>query len=436
MTRLILTLVACLLPLKALAIEIQEVTSPGGITAWLVEEESIPFVSMDILFEGGANEDAPARRGATNMMMGLLEEGAGERDNREFAEAVEAAAARLSFETNNDTVGVGFTFLTENREESVALLRDALVSPRFDAPAVERVRDQVLAGLASDARDPREIASRTLAALSFPGHPYGTPLEGTPETVAALSIEDLRHAHQRALTRDRAVIGVTGDITPEELGPLLDRLLGDLPTFDGEPVSDIDPATEGGVTVVDFPSPQSVVLFGHEGIDFDDPDYFAAYILNHILGGGGFGSRLTEELRVDRGLTYGIGTSLVPRDHAAQILGQFASSNDKTAEAVELVREEWTRMAEEGATEAEIDAAKTYITGAYPLRFDGNSRIAAILAGMQSNDLPIDYIDTRNDKVMAVTPEDIARVAETLLDPEALHFVVVGKPEDLETKAF
>ena len=426
-----------LLPLPALAeVEIQEVVTPGGITAWLVEEHSIPFTSIEMEFEGGANEDRPVARGATYLMMGLLEEGAGDMDSLAFAQAEEALAARTSFDASSDSVTVGLSFLTENRDESVDLMRTALVDPTFDPDAVERVREQVLAGLAADARDPGEIAARTFSALSFPSHPYGTDLKGTPETVAALSIEDLHIAHDRALTRDRVHVGVTGDITAEELAPLLDRLLGDLPQSDAPEVPEVETALGGGVTVIDFPTPQSTVFFGQAGIDFDDPDYFPAFVLNQVLGGSGFESRLMTEVREKRGLTYGIGTSLASREKTAQLLGQFASSNDKAAAAIGIVRDEWERLAEEGITQDELDAAKTYLTGSYPLRFDGNSRIAGILTGMQSLGLPIDYIPTRNDRIEAVTLDDVARVAKRLLDPDTLHFVVVGQPEGLETGSF
>ncbi|SDY79965.1 zinc protease [Jannaschia faecimaris] len=435
--RILGAIIALSLPMPALAaVEIKEITTPGGIEVWLVEEHSIPFTAIELQFEGGANEDKPEARGATYLMTGLLEEGAGDMDARAFAEAEETLAARTSFNAANDSVTIGLSFLTENRDASIDLMRAALTNPRFDADAVERVREQVLAGLAGDARDPNEIAARTFSAMSFPSHPYGSAMKGTPETVAALSIADLREAHARALTRDRVKVGVTGDITAEELAPLLDRLLGDLPESDAADVPAITTVLGGGVTVVDFPSPQSVVLFGQEGIAFEDPDYFAAFILNHILGGSGFQSRLMTEVREKRGLTYGIGTYLAPRDKAEQLLGQFSSSNDKAAEAIEIVRDEWARISSEGVTAEELDAAKTYLTGAYPLRFDGNSRIAGILTGMQSIGLPVDYIPTRNDRIEAVTLDDISRVAARLLDPAKLHFVVVGQPEGLESGSF
>ncbi|WP_371156675.1 M16 family metallopeptidase [Jannaschia sp. 2305UL9-9] len=423
-----------ILPLPAVAaVEIQEVTSPGGITAWLVEEPSIPFVAFDIRFKGGANLDDPGKRGATNLMMGLLEEGAADRDARAFAEATEDLAARFGFDTYNDSVGVQVEVLTENRDEALRLLRDALIEPRFDQSAIDRVRDQVLAGIEADARDPQEIASTTMSALAFPDHPYGTALEGTRETVSSLTRDDLMAAHAAALTKDRMYIGVTGDISAADLGPLLDTLLGDLPEVGAPEVPTATYALDGGVTVTDFPSPQSVVLFGHEGIMRDDPDFFPAFVMNHILGGSGFASKLMSEVREDRGLTYGIGSYLVPREYGAQYLGQFSSSNDKTAEAVQIVRDIWADVATNGVDSEKLDDAKTYLTGAYPLRFDGNGQIAGILAGMQVQGLGIDYIATRNDKVMAVTAEDIQRVAARVLQPENLHFVVVGQPEGLAT---
>jgi zinc protease len=190
-----------------------------------------------------------------------------------------------------------------------------------------------------------------------------------------------------------------------------------------------------GVTVVDFATPQSVALFGQPGIKQSDPDYFAAVLLNHVLGGGSFESRLMEEVREKRGLTYGVYSYLLSRDLAEVWMGSVASANDRIAEAVQVIREEWAKAAEEGITKEELQAAKTYITGAYPLRFDGNAPIANILVGMQMLGLPIDYIATRNDKVEAVTMADIERVAAELMDPEGLHFVVVGQPEGLESTA-
>lgn len=432
MIRLFAILALSLTALTARAdVDIQEVTSPGGIEAWLVQEESIPFVAIEIVFDGGASLEDPAKRGATNLMMALLEEGTGDMDARAFQEAREGLAASFGFDAYDDSVSVSLVALTENRDEAVALLRGALVEPRFDEDAIERVRAQVLSIIRSDAQDPDSIASAAFDAAAFGDHPYGSSLNGTIETVSALTRDDLLQAHRDALVQGRVYVGAAGDISAEELGTLLDTLLGDLPQ-DGPAIpSRVEFGLDGGTTVVPFDTPQSVALFGQPGIERDDDDFFAAYILNEILGGRGVESRLMREVRENRGLTYGISTFLVPKDLTEIYLGQVASSNATIAEAIEVVRDEWAKMAEQGVTQEELDAAKTYLTGSYPLRFDGNAEIAGILVGMQSIGLPTSYIPERNDMVNAVTLEDVNRVAAELLDPEGLHFVVVGQPEGL-----
>jgi len=423
-------LLAMALPARA-AVEIVEVTSPGGLTAWLVEEPSIPFLALEIRFSGGASLDIPEKRGAINLMTGLLEEGAGALDAQAFAEAAEALAARFGFDVGDDTLAVSARMLSENRDEAVALLRLALGEPRFDQHALDRVRGQVLSIIDADTRNPRQIASRSFNEQAYAEHPYGSSINGTAESVAALTRDDMFAAKARIMARDRIHIAAVGDITAQDLGLLLDDLLGDLPEVGAPMPPKADVLLNGGVSVVEYDSPQSVVLFGHAGLSMDDPDFFAAFITDHILGGGGFGSRLMQEVRDKRGLTYGISSFLVSKDLAQTWLGSFASANEKVAEAIAVVREQWALMAREGVSEAELSAAKTYLTGAYPLRFDGNATIAGILVGMQRQGLPLDYVLTRNQQIEAVTQDDIARVAARLLDPDALRFVVVGRPDGL-----
>lgn len=409
-------------------IDIQEVTSPGGISAWVVEEPAIPFTALEIRFRGGASLDLPGKRGATYLMTALLEEGAGDLDAQAFQTARENLAASFRFRVFDDSLAISARFLSENQDEALALLRAALTAPRFDEAAIARVRAQVIAGIASDATDPDQIASSTFYAAAFPDHPYGSAMEGTEASVTALTRDDLVTAHRRALSRDRLVVSVVGDTSAEVVGAMLDGLLGDLPA-DGPPLpADVDFGLAGGTTVVDFDTPQSVAFFGHAGLTRDDPDFFAAFVVNHILGAGGFESRLTQEVREARGLTYGIGTSLVPKFHSAMILGTVASSNETMAEALAVTRAEWARIAQEGVSAEELALAKTYLTGEYPLRFDGNAAIARIMAGMQMVGLPPDYVTNRNSFIDAVTLEDANRVAARLFQPDALHFVVVGKP--------
>ena len=318
MTRFLLTLTLICAGFAARAeIDIQEVKTPGGFTAWLVEEPSIPFVSLELRFRGGASLDEPGKRGATNLMVGLLEEGAGDLDARDFAEATESLAARFSYDVGDDAVSVSASFLTETMDESLGLLRQSLVAPRFDDDAIERVRAQVVSGIRSDARDPDALVGETFNAMVFGDHPYSTPYEGTLDSVAALTREDLLTAHDNALARDRVYISAAGDIDADTLATVIDTLLADLPETGAPLPEDVSVETRAGVTVVDFETPQSVAQFGHRGLEFDHPDFLTAFVLNTILGGGGFEARLMEEVREKRGLTYGVYSYLVPKDHAA-----------------------------------------------------------------------------------------------------------------------
>ncbi|MEM6384862.1 MAG: pitrilysin family protein [Pseudomonadota bacterium] len=434
MIRFALTMVAMLgvsAPVFA-AVDIEEVTTPGGITAWLVEEDSVPFAALELRFLGGGALDRDGKRGAINLMTATLEEGAGDLDAQGFAIARDELAASFSFDVNRDSLTVSARFLTENRDEAMALLKLALTEPRFDDAAIERVREQILSGLRSDQNDPNTIAGQTLNALIYGDHPYATSLDGTLESVAALTRDDVVNAYGDVIVKDRVFVGATGDISAAELSTLLDELLGDLPSGGPPLPTTIDVATTGGITVETLNVPQSVALFGHSGIPRDDPDFFAAFVANEVFGGSGLSSRLSQEVREERGLTYGIGSYMVNFDHAHLMLGQFATSNDRVAEAIEVVLDEWGKIAADGVTEEELETAKTYLTGAYPLRFDSNAAIARILVGMQLDGLPIDYIETRNGKVEAVTLDDVKRVVKRLYRPDELRFVVVGQPEGLE----
>ena len=427
---------ALMLALPARAeVKIEEVVSPGGITAWLVQEPSIPFMALELRFRGGTSLDRPGKRGAVNLMTGLLEEGAGDLDSRGFTRAVEGLAASFGYDASADQVSVSARFLSENRDDAVALLRASLIEPRFDTADIERVREQVLTGIRSDQTDPDAIADKEFARLAYGDHPYGSNPEGTLDSVAGLTRDDIIAAHHDVLTREHLYVGAVGDITPEELGALLDTLLGDLPATGAELPGRTDMMVPGGVTVVEFDTPQSVAVFGQKGIKQSDPDFFAATLLNQILGGGSFESRLMTEVREKRGLTYRVYSYLAPRDLSEAYVGRVASANGRIGEAISVIRDEWAKAARDGVTAEELQNAKTYMTGAYPLRFDGNGPIAKIMVGMQMIGLPIDYIPTRNDKVEAVTLDDVKRVAGELLDPDGLHFVVVGKPAGVESSA-
>lgn len=409
--------------------DIQTVTSPLGIKAWLVEDHNIPFTALEIRFRGGTSLDAPGKRGAVNLMAALIEEGTGDLDSPGFAKARDSLAASYGFGADNDAVSVSAHFLTENRDQAMDLLRRAIVEPRFDQESIDRVRGQVLVNIRADAKDPSTLAGRALRAMAFADHPYASSGDGTEDSVNALTRDDILAAHQASMARDRVYVAAAGDINADDLGKLIDALLGGLPET-GAPLPGRAPLhLKGGVSVIDFPGPQSTVLFAQEGMKRDDPDFFAASLLNEIMGGGRFSTRLMTEVRENRGLTYGIGSYLVGYDLAELYMGQFASANGTVGQAIDVIRDQWAKIATEGVTEAELTTAKKYMTGSYPLRFDGNATIANILVGMQVVGLDADYPKTRNDRVNAVTMEDIRRVAKRLYRAEDLRFVVVGQPE-------
>ncbi|HBN30344.1 MAG TPA: peptidase M16 [Rhodobacteraceae bacterium] len=422
-----LTALLVALPVWA-GLDVQMVTSPGGIKAWLVEEKSIPFVALEIGFKGGTSLDLPEKRGATYMMSGLLEEGAGNLDATAFQKTLESLAASFKFDAHDDALTVSAQFLTENSDQAVELLRKALQEPRFDQVAVDRVRAQIISIIAGDKKDPNEIAANEFSHLAFGNHPYGTPSTGSADSLNQMTRKDLVTAYKNAMALDRVFVAAVGDISAEDLGVMLDRLLGKLPATGGAMPPKAELHLTGGVTVIDLPTPQSVAVFGHAGIKRDDPDFFPAFVMNQVFGAGGFTSRLTEEVREKRGLTYGIYTYMASYDLADMYRGSVASGNDRIAEALDVVRAEWAKLAANGVTDDELTAAKTYLTGAYPLRFDGNARIAGILMNMQLDGLPVSYLTSRNEMVNAVTREDIARVAKRLMQPDNLRIVVVGQP--------
>ncbi|MEM8948723.1 MAG: pitrilysin family protein [Pseudomonadota bacterium] len=412
--------------------KVEHVISEGGIEAYLISEPSIPFMSLSMRFTGGAVSDPDGKEGTANLVSVLLDEGAGDLDSQAFQTELEDLAIRLSFSTGRDSFRGDLKTLTENRERAFELLRLAINEPRFDVDPVERMKSQVQAGLRRRLDDPDRLASRAWFERAFGDHVYARPVEGTIETVGAIEVEDLRTFIDDRLARDNLLIGVAGDITAEELGPLLDHAFGGLPD-EAKPLPAI-PTTpeESGLSIVRQNVPQSKVLFGQKGMEREDPDYYAAYVANHILGGGGFTSRLTKEIREARGLAYSVYSYLYPTDLAPIWLGGLGTSNASVNLALDLVQAEVRRMADGDISEQELVDAKTYLTGSFPLRLTSNDRIAGLLVAMQVNDLGIDYLEKRNDFIEAVTIEDLKAVAARLYDPDNLLTVVVGNPPDIE----
>jgi zinc protease len=424
----LLVVVAVSLPAGAMTIE--RVTSPGGIEAWLVRDTMLPVVAIEFSFRGGSALDPAGKEGRAMMATNLLTEGAGDLDSQAFAAQLEDRAISLDFDAGADSLQGSLKTLNEHRDTAIDLLRLAMVRPRFDAHDLERVRASMLATIAREAESPDAIARRTWMSTAFPDHPYGRPSRGTKESVSGLAEGDLREFVAARLARDNLIVGVVGDIAPAELGLLLDRAFGDLPAkaAPGE-VQPVTPAGAGRTLIVRRPAPQSIIVMGQQGILRDDPDWFAATIVNYVLGGGGFNSRLMEEVREKRGLTYGIYTYLAPFDRAGLVFASNSTENSRAGQALEVTREVWRDMHANGPTETEVENAKRYLTGSFALRLDSTTRIARTLVSVQYDRLGIDYLNQRDALINRVTVEDARRVARRLLDPATLFTVVVGQPE-------
>ncbi len=417
----------------ARAASVEEVVTPLGIRAYLLREPAIPFISLAFYFEGGAAQDPEGLDGLSNMVAGLLDEGAGPYDSKAFRSALEDNAIRLSFDADRDGFSGDLKTLDTTREFAFELLRLSLTEPRFDEEPVERIRGQILADLRRRETDPDYLAARAWFARAFEGHAYARPTRGTPETVEAITRDDLRRFVADRLARGNLHIGVAGDITAEELIPLLDATFGALPERPKLVALPAATPKAAGVVIRRMEIPQSVVVFGHGGVPRDDPDYYAAYVANYILGGGGFSSRLTEEIREKRGLVYSVYSYLYDARYAPLWLGSLATRNETVAEAIDLVRRETQRMARGEVGQKEVDDAKTYLTGSFPLRLTSNDRIARTLVAMSYQGLGRDYLEKRNSYIEAVTLEDVRRVAKRLFAGDTL-FSVVGDPDGLEPR--
>jgi len=411
------------------ATTIERVVSPGGIEAWLVHESAVPLVAVEFAFVGGAIQDPPGKAGTAFMSASLLDEGAGDLDAKAFHERLERKAVELSFEVDRDALRGSLRTLTENRDEAFDDLRLALTAPRFDPAAVEIIRGQVLSLVRRGATSPTEMARLRWWQTAFADHPYGRPVNGTLESLPAITGEDLKAYARRVLARENLKAAVVGDIDAEAVKPMLDRVFGALPAkAELATIPTVAPRGLGRRVVVKLDVPQAVVTFGGAGIARKDPDFMAAYIVNHILGGGTFSSRLYREVREKRGLAYSVYDNLVWLNHAALFLGGTATRADRAGETLEVIEKEIRRLAEEGPTELELAKAKAYLNGSFALNLDSSAKIAALLVQLQLDDIGIDYFTRRPALIDAVTLDDARRVAKRLLDG-GLLVTVVGRPE-------
>ena len=414
-------------PAANAAAKIQHLVSPGGIEAWFVQDSTVPLIAMEYAFAGGATQDPANKPGVGNLVADLLDEGSGDLDSKTFHERLDRRAIELSFQIARDQFRGSLRMLRDNKDEAFDLLHSSLTSPHFDSVDVERIRSQVISGLRRDTTNPNALAGRKFLELAYGDHPYGRPSGGTLESVPTITVDDLRDYVHHVLARDTLKVAVVGDVDPATLGQLLDKTFGDLPAKASlTPVPDVVAAKPPQQVLVNLDVPQTVITFGGPGIMRHDPNFMAAYVVNHILGGGSLSSRLYKEVREKRGLAYSVYDALLWMDHSALFIGNTGTRADRAGETIAAVEKEIKRMAEDGPTQQELDEAKSYINGSQMLALDTSSKLAQALLQYQLDKMPIDYIEKRSEIVNAVTLDQAKQAAKQLWS-QGLLTVVVGR---------
>jgi zinc protease len=409
------------------ATKIQHLISPGGIEAWFVQDATVPLIAMEYAFAGGSAQDPAAKPGVANMVASLIDEGSADLDSKTFHERLDRRAIELSFNATRDHFRGSLRMLKDNKDEAFDLLRMALTSAHLDTSDVERIRSQIISGLRRDTTNPNALASRKFLEVAFGDHPYGRQTPGTLESVPTITVDDMRDYIRRVLAKDTLKVAVVGDVDPATLGKLLDQTFGALPAKASlAPVPDVGAAKPPQRAYVPLDVPQTVITFGSPGVIRHDPNFMPAYVVTHILGGGGLSSRLYHEVREKRGLAYSVFGSLLWMDHSALFIGNTGTRADRAGDTLEAIDKEIRRMAEDGPTQQELDEAKSYLKGSQMLQLDTSSKLASGLLQYQLDKLPIDYLEKRNAIVDAVTLDDAKKAAKRLW-AEGLLTVVVGR---------
>lgn len=411
---------------------VERVISPKGIEVWLIRDDKTPVISLQWRFRDGADIDPAGREGLAGLMCSLMDEGAGDLDSHAFQQQEQDNAIYLGCDSGDDGISGSLLTLRDNRALAFDLTHLAWTAPRFDPDAIERMRAELLVAIRQERADPGGIAALVRMRTLFPDHPYGAPQRGTPESLAAITRDDLVAETRRHFTRDRLIVTAAGAIAPDELAAAVDHIFGDLPATGGPvpDVPDVAPAGAGQVVLVPRPIPQTLFYLEESGLRRDDPDWYAASILNKVLGGG-LGSRLMTEVREKRGLSYGVSSYLAPYDHSTLFGVAGSTVNDKAGEAIALIRQVLAGVARDGITPAELRDAQTYLTGAFPLQLTDTASIAGVLLSLRRDNLGIDYLDRRADLLNRVTVADVRRVAARLLRPDQMSIVLVGQPQGI-----
>jgi len=426
---LVLLFALGLKPSRGLALTVEEIVSPKGIKAWLVQEHSVPLIALKFALAGGASQDPVGKEGLATMVADLLTEGAGDLSEEAFKAQVSSLGMRLSLSAGRDAIYGGLDTLSKRFQPSAELLRLALAAPRFEEDAIERVRSQRLTDLAIAANEPNRVAVERWYQDAFPGNAYGRPADGTPQSVARIMRDDLTSQHAKLFARDVLKVVIVGDIDKAAAAAALDSIFGDLvERAKIELLPKVEPRGAAAPVVVERDLPSATAAFGLASMASDHADFPALEVLNHIIGSGDFDAILTEEIRVKRGLAYAVQTALVHDSITSLMLGAFSTKNDTMASALGVLKEVLTKTARDGPNPGQFENAKRYLTGSFLLDFDTNAKVAGSLLSIWVDGEGPDYLQRRNQKINAVTLADVKRVARDVLKADALSVTIVGKP--------
>jgi len=412
--------------------DVHEVVASSGFKALILEDHQLPVVSVQIVFrKSGHAFDPQGQEGLSHSVSELLDEGSGNLSGTEFHRQLENAAISLGVSEDSDNFTINIKCLTEHLPKALALVKTAITAPHFDDDAIRRIISDINSERTEKNDEPETLAIITWQQIYYGSKPYGQSGLGTRTSLNTITPNDLKHFVHSHFTQDHLIISAAGDISNKTLKPLLDDFIDALPAkSEPSPVIDASGPATGSVQVIEKPLSQSVAIFGEKSLLRSNPDFYATYVLNYVIGGGSFESRLMKTVREDKGLAYTVYTFLNMNEYSVVLQGYVASSNDHIDQSVAIIRKQLADLRDHGVTQQELQDAKDYMTLSFALKLDSTESLTEFLTTMQLFHLGNDFIAKRNSYVNQVTLADVNRVAKQILDPDHLTVVIVGHPEE------
>lgn len=422
-----LVLVSLLVGLAHAGPNVESWQTSGGAKVMYVHAPDLPMVDVRVVFDAGSARDAQLP-GLSSFVNGMLNQGAGDWDADSLALRLEERGIELGSGSLRDMAWVSVRSLTESEVLDAALetAREVIANPRFDAGAIERVRQQMQIGLRHSLQSPGTVAQRRFFRTLYADHPYAHSPSGEEDSLARISRGDLVRFHERYYVAANAVVAIVGAVDRAQAERIAEQLTTAMPTGQHAPPLPPPPAVSGGELRESFPSSQTHIYVGQSGMARHDPDYFALYVGNHVLGGGSLVSTLGEEVRNKRGLSYSVHSYFSPMRVQGPFLMVAQTKNDQADEALKVMRDTLARFVSEGPSEEELEAAKQNLIGGFPLRIASNGKIVEYLAMMGFYNYPLDYLETLTDKLAAVNVEQVRDAFSRRVSGQAGIAVIVG----------